>query len=55
MSTARSQRDDVGNRWRPRWRWLVWGLVCLALLGVFASYTAPDFMLLLANQLWACF
>ncbi|MDF1481296.1 hypothetical protein [Extensimonas sp. H3M7-6] len=59
MNAARSQRDDVENRRRfcrcSRWRWLVWGLVCLALLAAFAGYTDPDFMLLLANQLWGCF
>ncbi len=27
----------------------------LALLGVFLLYTRPDFMLQMANQLWACF
>ncbi len=31
------------------------GLVCLALLAAFAGYTQPDFMLLFANPLWACF
>lgn len=25
------------------------------LLGVFALYTRPDFLVQLANQLWACF
>jgi hypothetical protein len=27
----------------------------LALLAVFALYTRPDFLLTLADQLWACF
>ncbi len=26
-----------------------------ALLGVFALYTRPDFLVTLANQVWACF
>ena len=26
-----------------------------ALLGVFAMYQRPDFLVLLANQVWACF
>lgn len=26
-----------------------------ALAGVFAAYLRPEFMLTLANQLWACF
>ena len=27
----------------------------LALLGIFVLYTRPDFLLTLANQVWACF
>jgi hypothetical protein len=27
----------------------------LACLGVFALYTRPDFLVTLANQVWACF
>ena len=27
----------------------------LACLGVFALYMQPDFLVLLANQVWACF
>ena len=34
---------------------LVWGLVLAALLGVFALYARPDFLLTLADQLWSCF
>ena len=30
------------------------GAVC-ALLAVFTLYTRPDFLLTLANQVWACF
>ena len=30
------------------------GAVCL-LLAVFALYTRPDFLVTLANQVWACF
>ena len=26
-----------------------------ALLGVFSLYTRPDFLVTLANQVWACF
>jgi cytochrome c oxidase subunit IV len=36
-------------------RLLVWGLVLLLLAGSFALYLRPDFMVTLANQLWACF
>ena len=27
----------------------------VALLGVFSLYVRPDFMVMLANQVWACF
>ncbi|HEY5579628.1 MAG TPA: hypothetical protein VIK56_00485 [Rhodoferax sp.] len=30
------------------------GAICV-LLAVFALYTRPDFLLTLANQVWACF
>ena len=33
----------------------VWTVVTAALLGVFALYTRPDFLVTLANQVWACF
>ena len=40
----------------PTWqRVLVWAVVLTALLAVFALYTQPDFMLTLADQVWACF
>ncbi len=34
---------------------LAWGLALAVLLAVFALYTRPDFLLTLADQLWACF
>jgi hypothetical protein len=41
----------------PRWllRTVLWCAVLLALAAVFAAYTRPDFMHMLANQVWACF
>ncbi|MEW5677705.1 hypothetical protein [Comamonas kerstersii] len=40
----------------PAWlRGVIWVVVCLALLAVFAMYLQPDFMLTLADQVWACF
>ncbi len=33
----------------------LWALVIIASLGVFALYTRPDFLVTLANQIWACF
>jgi hypothetical protein len=32
-----------------------WAGATLALLGVFALYTRPDFLFALASQVWACF
>ena len=34
---------------------LCWLAAVAALLGVFALYTRPDFLVVLADQLWACF
>ncbi len=40
----------------PGWhRTLAWALALLALLSVFALYAQPDFLIMLADQLWACF
>ncbi|WP_255033874.1 hypothetical protein [Rhodoferax sp. TH121] len=38
-----------------RHRLVLWGAVALALVGVFYLYTQPDFLVQLANQVWACF
>ncbi|GAB1387282.1 hypothetical protein MASR1M59_24300 [Melaminivora sp.] len=44
------------NHGLARWQRLLLGLGSLALLlAVFAWYLQPDFMLTLADQLWACF
>ena len=37
------------------WHLLGWGLAVLVCGGVFALYMRPDFLLRLADQLWACF
>lgn len=34
---------------------LAYGVAVLVLLAVFLLYTRPDFLLSLANQVWACF
>ena len=34
---------------------LSWLAATAALLGVFTLYTQPDFLVVLANQVWACF
>jgi hypothetical protein len=36
-------------------RWLAGALAVLVCLGVFGMYTVPDFMVMLADQVWACF
>ena len=33
----------------------IWTGAVAALLGVFSLYTQPDFLVTLANQVWACF
>jgi len=39
---------------RPGLRPLLWGASLLALAAVFALYLQPDFMRLLADQVWSC-
>lgn len=36
-------------------RSLIWATVLAVLLAVFALYLQPQFMLTLADQVWACF
>lgn len=36
-------------------KWLAYGAAVLVLLGVFALYTRPDFLVTLANEVWSCF
>ncbi len=41
---------------RPRaLRWLGTAVAVLLCLAVFGLYTAPEFMVMLADQMWACF
>lgn len=40
----------------PRARkYLGWGATVAVLAAVFAMYTRPDFVVDMANQVWACF
>ena len=40
----------------PAWRrWAAAALAAVVLLLVFALYGNPDFMVMLADQMWACF
>jgi hypothetical protein len=36
-------------------QFLGWTAAALALLGTFALYNRPDFLVNLADQLWSCF
>ena len=36
-------------------RILIWAAILAVLLAVFALYLQPQFMLTLADQVWACF
>jgi hypothetical protein len=36
-------------------RALTWTAITAVLLGVFAMYARPEFLVTLADQLWACF
>ncbi|EHL21661.1 MULTISPECIES: hypothetical protein [unclassified Acidovorax] len=40
---------------KPALRWLGWAVAVLACLAVFGMYTVPDFMVMVADQVWACF
>jgi hypothetical protein len=40
---------------RPALRWLAWTGAVLACLAVFGMYTVPDFMVMVADQVWSCF
>jgi hypothetical protein len=42
----------TGKQWPRRLAWLA---AALLLLGVFFMYTQPEFMMQMANQVWACF
>lgn len=56
MNTMPSDPLHTATPSMPGWlRGLVWAVVLAVLLAVFALYTQPDFMLTLADQVWACF
>ena len=54
-TTATSPADSPPARPRRAVRWLAGVVAVLACLMVFGMYTAPDFMVMLADQMWACF
>ncbi|WP_369642918.1 hypothetical protein [Acidovorax sp. A79] len=56
MSTASSAPSTSPGHGMPRaWRWLAWTVAMVLCLAVFGMYTVPDFMVMLADQMWACF
>lgn len=53
MMASPAERSAAGRSpWRRR---ALWALVLLALAAVFALYQRPDFLVMLADQAWACF
>ncbi len=40
---------------KTAYQWLAWALAGAVLLAVFALYTRPEFLVTLADQIWACF
>jgi hypothetical protein len=41
---------------KPRWpRALLWGLLAVLMLGVIWLYQRPQMLIMLSDQLWACF
>lgn len=51
-STAPPDAPRLLHGWR---RALAWAAIAAVLAAVFALYLQPDFMVTLANQVWACF
>lgn len=40
---------------RPSYRFLLYAAAVGLLLAIFTLYTRPEFMVNIANQVWACF
>ena len=54
--TAVNTPKPPPQRHRPRvLQWLGWAVAVLLCLAVFGLYTVPDFMVMVADQVWACF
>ena len=48
--------EKLTSTFSPAWRrWAGAALALVVLLLVFALYGNPDFMVMLADQMWACF
>lgn len=58
MCDARPAPPDPGDTTLQLKLWqriFIWCAVLVLLLAVFALYLQPEFMLTLADQVWACF
>lgn len=55
MHTPGTAPPSVPPRLHGWRRALVWAAIAAVLAAVFALYLQPDFMVTLANQVWACF
>lgn len=55
MQTAPKQIPHRAPALPLVWRLLAWTVAILACLAVFAMYAAPEFMVMLADQVWSCF
>ena len=47
--------EQTHNRHPVLMRSMMWAAVTIVLLAVFAMYLQPDFLVLLATQIWLCF
>ena len=57
VEVAAASSGAIAAAWRgtATWRWLGWLAAVVALLAIFSFYTHPDFMVDMADKLWACF
>jgi hypothetical protein len=55
MPTVSASTTSPGRSVPQVWRWLGWITAVVLCLAVFGMYTVPDFMVMLADQMWACF
>ena len=55
MSTASPSTPPPGRSVPRALHWLGWATAVVLCLAVFGMYTVPDFMVMLADQMWACF
>lgn len=55
MPTTSTSPTPLGRSVPWAWRWLAWTVAVVLCLAVFGMYTVPDFMVMLADQMWACF